>query len=164
MSVVQSRRYCSRDRADTRMPHLTLFRTLLVGSIVTASAAFATEPVEPMKLRIVIGDTTLMATLADNPTTRDFVSLLPMSVELKDHAQTEKVSDLPRKLSTADAPAGSDPEVGDIAYYAPWGNLALFHKDFSYSKGLIKLGRIDSGVETLRRPGPVAARIELVSE
>jgi hypothetical protein len=105
-----------------------------------------------------------MATLADNPTTRDFVSLLPMSVELKDHAQTEKVSDLPRKLSTADAPAGSDPEVGDIAYYAPWGNLALFHKDFSYSKGLIKLGRIDSGVETLRRPGPVAARIELVSE
>lgn len=141
------------------------FRTLLVGSIVlAASTAFATEPVRPMKLRIVIGATTLTATLADNPTARDFASLLPMSVELKDYAQTEKISDLPRKLSTADAPAGSDPDVGDIAYYAPWGNLALFHKDVSYSKGLITLGHIDSGVETLRRPGLIAARIELVAD
>jgi len=26
---------------------------------------------------------------------------------------------LPRKLSTAGAPAGTDPSVGDIAYYSP---------------------------------------------
>jgi Cyclophilin-like family len=36
--------------------------------------------------------------------------------------------------------AGSDPSIGDIAYYAPWGNLALFYKDFGYSNGLITLG------------------------
>jgi hypothetical protein len=117
-----------------------------------------------MKIRIVIGDTTLHATLTDNPTARDLASLLPLTLELKDHAQTEKISDLPRKLSSANAPAGSDPDVGDIAYYAPWGNLAMYYKDFGYSKGLIKVGRIDSGIETLRRAGPVAATIELTTD
>jgi hypothetical protein len=58
---------------------------------------------------------------------------------LKDDAATEKISDLPRKLSSADAPPGSDPDVGDFAYFAPWGNLALFYKDFGYSVGLVKL-------------------------
>jgi hypothetical protein len=39
--------------------------------------------------------------------------------------------------------------VGDIAYYAPWGNLAIFHKDFGYSDGLIILGKIDGDVDAL---------------
>jgi hypothetical protein len=39
--------------------------------------------------------------------------------------------------------------VGDITYYAPWGNLAIFYRDFGYSPGLVRLGRIDSGIETL---------------
>jgi hypothetical protein len=49
---------------------------------------------------------------------------------LKNYASTEKISYLARKLSTEGAPAGCDPDVGDITYYAPWGNLAIFYKDF----------------------------------
>ena len=86
--------------------------------------------------------------------------MLPLTVTLEDHAATEKISYLPRKLSTEAAPAGSDPAVGDVAYYAPWGNLALFYKDFRYSSGLIKLGRIDSGLEALSVPGTARATIE----
>jgi hypothetical protein len=102
--------------------------------------------------------------LLDNATSRDFVSLLPISLTLKDYAATEKISDLPRKLSTEGAPAGSDPSVGDIAYYAPWGNLAVFHKDFHYSSGLIKLGKIDSGIEALNVPGPATVTVELIDK
>lgn len=47
---------------------------------------------------------------------------------------------LPARLSTAGAPEGIGPAVGDIAYYAPWGNLVLFYRDFGYSKGL---GRVE---------------------
>jgi hypothetical protein len=39
--------------------------------------------------------------------------------------------------------------VGYITYYAPWGNLAVFDEDFDHSPGLVKLGRIDSGIEAL---------------
>jgi hypothetical protein len=66
--------------------------------------------------------------------------------------------------SRGERPPGSDPSIGDITYYAPWGNLAVFYKDFGYSQGLVKLGRIDSGVETLNRSGPLKVRFELIEK
>jgi len=81
---------------------------------------------------------------------------------LKDYAETEKISDLPKKLSTESAPSGSDPSVGDITYYAPWGNLAIFYRDFGYSSGLVILGKIDSGIKALNVPGSVKVTIELI--
>ena len=113
-----------------------------------------------MKIRMTVEGTPLTATLDDSETARDFASLLPLSLTLNDYAATEKVSDLPRRLSTKGAPSGSDPDVGDLAYYAPWGNLAVFYRDFGYSTGLVKLGAIDAGVEALQRPGPLRVTIE----
>ncbi len=104
-----------------------------------------------MKIRIEVDGSAIIATLNESEAARDFASLLPLSVTLEDHASTEKVATLPRRLSTTGAPSGSDPDVGDIAYYAPWGNLAMYYRDFDYSVGLVKLGRIDSGIEALRR-------------
>jgi hypothetical protein len=102
-----------------------------------------------MEIRLRVEDTVLTATLIDNEAVRDLVSLLPLTLRLSDYAGTEKISDLPRRLSTADAPPGIDPEIGDITYYAPWGNLAIFYKDFGYASGLVKLGTIESGIEVL---------------
>lgn len=105
---------------------------------------------EAMEIRIKAGQTVLTARLEDSPTARDFAAMLPLNLTLKDYASTEKVADLPRKLSTDGAPDGVDPELGDIAYYAPWGNLALYYRDFGYSRGLVRLGRIETGAEQLR--------------
>jgi hypothetical protein len=80
----------------------------------------------PMKIRIIVEGIMVAGTLEDTPTARDFASLLPLNLPLTDYARTEKVADLPRRLSTQDAPAGFDPSVGDITYYAAWGNLAIF--------------------------------------
>ena len=73
-----------------------------------------------MKIRITINGNEIKATLTDNATSRDFVSLLPLKLNLEDYGETEKIGYLPRKLSTEEAPAGSDPSVGDVSYYAPW--------------------------------------------
>ena len=115
-----------------------------------------------MQIRIDVESTSITATLDDNETSRDFVSLLPLTLTLKDYAATEKISDLSKRLSAKGAPSGLKPSVGDVTYYAPWGNLAIFHKDFSYSSGLIKLGKINSGIETLRCSGPLKATINLI--
>ncbi len=130
----------------------------------TATKALNSSAKENMRIRITIGSRTIQGTLADNATARDFAALLPMTVTLEDYERTEKIHYLPRKLSTAGAPAGIDPSVGDITYYAPWGNLAIFYRDFGYSTGLVSLGRIDSGVELLAEPGPLKARIEVVPD
>jgi len=112
-----------------------------------------------MKIRLTINGKAINATLIDNATARDFLTLLPMTLTLEDYAATEKISYLPRKLSTAGAPAGSDPSVGDVTYYAPWGNLAIFYRDSRYARRLIQLGRIESGVEALSVTGPLKATI-----
>lgn len=115
-----------------------------------------------MKIRLKLEDRVLTATLNDSKTARDFVSHLPLTLTLTDYSKTEKISDLPKKLSTEGAPSGSDPSVADIAYYAPWGNLAIFYRDFGYSSGLVILGKIDGGVEALSGPGPLRVTFEPV--
>jgi hypothetical protein len=117
-----------------------------------------------MKIRINVDGARLTATLDDTAASRDFVSLLPLTLTLEDYNGTEKISDLPKKLSTKDAPAGIDPSIGDITYYSPWGNLAIFYKDFAYSRGLVKLGRIDSGIEAFDRPGTRSVIIQRIDE
>ena len=117
-----------------------------------------------MKIRVNIEGTAIAATLLDTATARDFASLLPLTLTLRDYAATEKISDLRRRLSTEGAPPGSAPSVGDVAYYSPWGNLALFYKDSGYASGLVKLGKLDSGIEALHRPDPVTVTVELVGK
>lgn len=114
-----------------------------------------------MKITVRIGEKTLYGSLRDTATGRDFLSMLPLVLDLKDYASTEKISDLPRRLNTAGAPAGADPSIGDIAYYAPWGNLAIYYRDSGYAKGLVILGKIDGGLEALTATGPGKATLEL---
>lgn len=119
-----------------------------------------TDLQSPMHLiRIQVGPHQLTAELTDTPSARDFLALLPLTLVLKDYASTEKIADLPQKLSTRAAPAGFDPSAGDITYYAPWGNLAIFYRDFSYSHGLIPLGRITQGLEHLHFRAPQSVYI-----
>jgi hypothetical protein len=133
-------------------------------SLVLARSPISGEEANTMKIRLTFDGKAVEATLLDNATARDLLSLLPMTLTLEDYNATEKIGYPPRKLSTAGAPAGVDPSVGDIAYYAPWGNLAIFYKDFGYSRGLISLGRIDSGVEALNPPGSLKVTIERVGK
>lgn len=74
---------------------------------------------ELMKIRLIIGGETLSAILEDNPTSRDFARILPVTLTMRDYNGTEKIGDLPRKLSTKEAPDGFDPSAGDITLYAP---------------------------------------------
>ncbi|PWI32363.1 hypothetical protein DI392_14925 [Vibrio albus] len=79
-------------------------------SMVTVKQALADS-----QIRITAGDTVLTATLYDNATNRDFISLMPMTLRMKDYAGTEKVSDLPKKLSTEGAPSGSMVDVASFS-------------------------------------------------
>ena len=115
-----------------------------------------------MKIRIIGADRTFMAVLEDSATGRDFAALLPLELTLRDYNRTEKIADLPKRLSIEDAPEGMEPKAGDIAYYAPWGNLAIFYRDFGYSRGLVRLGRLEGGRDALSKIDGVPVRIELV--
>lgn len=116
-----------------------------------------------MKIRLVFDDITLTATMKDNDTANDFISLLPLTLVLEDYAGTEKISSLPKRLSLNNAPSGYDPDKGDITLYSPWGNIAIFYRDFGYAAGLVPLGSIDANVDYLAKiKGKKSVRIEVV--
>lgn len=129
----------------------------VLATLVIALVAFMTmgkeskaEERRAMQIRFVIGSTILPATLDDSAAGRDFLSMLPLTLPMKDFAGREKISgSLSKVLDQRDAPAGYDPSVGDITYYAPWGNLALFYRDASYAKGLVRLGQFEGDIAAL---------------
>ncbi|MCB9331174.1 MAG: hypothetical protein H6574_08850 [Lewinellaceae bacterium] len=82
--------------------------------------------------------------LYNNPTAQSLADQMPFTVELKDYAGIEKIFYPKTPLNKDGAPEGADPSVGDIMYYAPWGDVAIFYKDFGYASGLIPLGRLEN--------------------
>jgi hypothetical protein len=78
---------------------------------------------------------------SDNPTVRDFLSLLPATAAFEEFAGREKIGYLPRELAVSGSP-GSDPVDGDLIYFVPWGNLGLYYnaEGIGYSEQTIHLG------------------------
>lgn len=115
------------------------------------------------KIKITISGKEIIATLNDSKTSRDFISLLPLDLPLKDYASTEKIGYLPKRLTTENDAKENKRLVSDVAYYVPWGNLSLLYKATpAQENSLIILGKIDSGKEILLVPGSLKAKIELV--
>ncbi|WTL77199.1 cyclophilin-like fold protein [Streptomyces sp. NBC_01518] len=116
----------------------------------TAPAAPSDDKDTAMNIRLTIDDHRLDATLNDSATARDFAALLPLTLNLSDFHETEKIADLPRRLSTSGAPDAAEAKPGDLAYYAPWGNLALYYRGSGSSDaGLIILGSVHGDTERL---------------
>lgn len=106
-----------------------------------------------MRIQIDIGTDRFTATLADSAASRDLLALLPVTVDMTDHGSVEKTGPLPAALSLDGQPAGADPDVGDLGYYAPGEDLVLYYGDQSYYDGIVVLGSLD---------GDAAARIAAI--
>ena len=117
------------------------------------------------RVRFTVGDAEIIVRIADNPTSRDFVSMLPLTLDFEDFAGMEKLGYLPRRLTTAGS-AGSPPANGDLIYFVPWGNLGFFYdaerRDRSFDDRVIPIGTVEAGYERLAdlETGPV--RVELI--
>ena len=105
----------------------------------------STEGPTVTSIRITIDGETRTARLADNATARDLVGQLPLTLRFRDHNRVEKNAQLPRPLTVDGAPAGTDPDAGDLGYFAPAGDLVLYYGDADYYDGIIRIGRFDDG-------------------
>ena len=101
------------------------------------------ESENAMQIRITIGDQRFTATLDDSAAADDLLAQLPVSVDMVDHGGVEKTGPLPEPLSLDGQPDGTDPEIGDLGYYAPGNDLVLYYGDQSYFAGIVVLGRLD---------------------
>lgn len=100
-------------------------------------------------LKMIVNGQEFEVTLYDTPAANALYDMLPLELTFEDFNGIEKISYLPEELPTEGEPDGCDPEVGDLCLYAPWGNLSIFYQDFRESNGLIPLGRVENGIETI---------------
>lgn len=112
-------------------------------------------------LKLIIDGQEIPVTLYDTPTANALYDSLPLELTFEDFNGTEKISYLSEQLPTEGEPDGCDPSVGDLCYYAPWGNLSIFYQDYQYSNSLIKLGHIDSGMELIENQENFSATLEV---
>ena len=96
-----------------------------------------------MKIRFHFNEDVFTFVLEDTPPARELADMLPLKLKVSDFASAEKIAYLPGKLTVKGMPDGTDARAGDLAYYAPWGNLALFYKDAPYARGLVRLGHVE---------------------
>jgi hypothetical protein len=116
----------------------------------TPSARISTPPAAgETPIKITIGDAVITAQLADNATARDLASQLPLTLTFKDFNQVEKIAKLPQPLSMEGVPAGDDPDIRDICYYAPSGDLVFYYGDVGYWNGIVRIGRFDTTMELI---------------
>jgi len=150
----------------------SLIAATLASAAVSPVSAFARTPVKTsshkgagyMQIRCAFDDQTFTVTLDDNPSARDFASMLPLDLSIEDYSTNEKIAYLPRKLTEEGSGPFSNESAGDFCYFAPWGNLVFYHAGYPYWKGLIRLGRLDGGVTPLLKRGKFPLRIEILSQ
>ncbi|WP_167388263.1 cyclophilin-like fold protein [Ochrobactrum quorumnocens] len=116
-----------------------------------------------MRLRLTFADQDFIATLEDNPSAHDLFAMLSLVLTIDDYSTNEKIAYLPRKLTEEGSGRFGNEAIGDLCYYAPWGNLAMFHGPYHWSRGLIRLGRLDKGAKPLLVRGEFPLRIEASS-
>lgn len=115
-----------------------------------------------MHIRFVFGDQDFTATLEVNPSARDLVSMLPLDLTISDYSTNEKIAYLPRKLTEEGSTPFGNEAPGDLCYFAPWGNFAFFHSSYRWSRGLIRLGRLDAGIAPLLVRGEFPLHAQLL--
>lgn len=101
------------------------------------------------KIVIRKGDKQVIVKLGQGSAAKDLYKRLPLKVKFEDFNSTEKIAYLNSTLNLQEEPKGYTPQVGDLAYYAPWKNLSVFYKDFRYSESLIYLGKIEKDTANL---------------
>src|SRR5437867_11749426 len=138
--------------------------TTIAALAVIVIATAAAQP-NTMKIRLTLDNgKAITATLVDSETTRDFLSLLPLTLTMNDLFGREKFGHLPRAISEGGKRTRTY-EVGDVIYWSPGPDVAVYYRHDGQpipSPGIIVIGKMDSGVEALAVPGSVRLMIELI--
>ena len=85
--------------------------------------------------------------LNESTAASDLYGQLPLSVEIEDFSDNEKIF-YPEELDTSDTPL-AEMEIGTLAYYEPWGDVVMFYGEYSENSSLYELGHVVSGGELI---------------
>ena len=101
-----------------------------------------------MKIKVENGSMALIYELNNSTAAKEFVQQLPLTIEVENFGDKEKIFYPPKHLSLSHTPL-ADAQKGTLAYYEPWGNVVMFYKPFGKGAGLYELGEIIHGKDVI---------------
>ena len=102
-----------------------------------------------MKIKVTANGKEIVFALNDTSVSRSFYTQLPLTVDVENYSNNEKVFQPPKKLDCSKAQEGACP-AGTIAYFSPWNNVCLYYGDAPRYSGLYVMGKAVSGAEQIR--------------
>ena len=120
---------------------------MIILSVLYSSALYAQKG-EVMKISIETDKNSIIYELNDSTASKELYEQLPLQTAIANYGNNEKIFYPPKKLTTSNTPL-SNAKNGTLAYYAPWGDVVMFYKDFGSASGLYELGHVISGKELI---------------
>jgi hypothetical protein len=135
---------------------LTVTLLWLCGFSVTAASSQAADDIRhtaPVmnSIRVQVGEKTFTARLENNDTARAFVAMLPLTLEMRDLNDNEKVIELSKNLPGEVSNPGTIHE-GDLMIWSS-RSLVLFYKTFPTTYPYFPLGRIEDSAGLVEAVG-----------
>jgi hypothetical protein len=105
-----------------------------------------------MKMQIKVSNSQyeIKFELNDSQAARDLAAQLPIKTQVKDYSDDEKIFYPAKKLGTSATPETAT-HAGDLAYFAPWGDVVMYYRDFGAYPGLYRLGHVVAHQEQIER-------------
>lgn len=101
-----------------------------------------------MRIRVENNGKEIVFKLNGSPAAKALYSQLPLTIEVENFGNNEKIFYPPEELDTTDTPL-AEGAAGTLAYYAPWGDVVMFFGSFSRNSSLYGLGTVLSGSENI---------------
>lgn len=102
-----------------------------------------------MKVQVSDQQNKVVFEVNDSDASKDLIKQLPLTTKLENYNDDEKIF-YPQKLKTDNTPI-SQGRVGDLAYFAPWGDVVLYYKNFQAYPGLYQLGKCVFGKDKISK-------------
>ena len=114
----------------------------------TPSAIESLEEPESTSRQISVqfGENTVVYELNDGTAADSLYEQLPLTIEIEDYSNNEKIFYPSQSLDTSDSPL-AQAGAGTLAYFEPWGDVVFFYGDYNESSSLFELGQVVSGGE-----------------
>lgn len=100
-------------------------------------------------MTVTCGEAVVTYELNDSPAASALLAQLPLTLEVDDFSDNEKVFYPPEGLDVTNAPLAETGEAGTLAYYEPWGDVVMFYGPFSPNGALFELGRAVAGEDAV---------------
>lgn len=102
-------------------------------------------------IEVQLGEKAGTIELNVNDAARSLLEQMPLKLKFEDFGSAERIAYLPQKLKLGSSPTSCAPSEGDLTYYIPWGNLAVFVKGWRPSNDLVPLGKLsDQALEIIK--------------